>query len=286
MSSIGFLLHPGEEASIGDALVAARECGYDTWTALRDFESALPERAATTALVVTVGGDGTFLLGARAAAEHGLPVLGVNRGRLGFLTDVEVAQLPEAIATFARGEHREQRRSMLRARLERGGPDIGSNLALNDVVIKSPEIAAARLRLECDGELFGDYDADGLIIATATGSTAYALSAGGPPVDPRVHALVVVPLAVHAVMSRAMILPDAVTLRVSVLHGHVIAATDGQHTVILTEGDAMSIEPGPELVQVRLPGADSFAHRLRGKLRMGMPLKVDHYQQEGHDAAS
>ncbi len=100
-SSIGFLLHPGEQFAVQSAIARAQACGYMAWTALEDPEAAMREHSSTTALLVTLGGDGTFLYGARLAAPLGIPVVGVNRGRLGFLNDVEIDALPEAIARFA-----------------------------------------------------------------------------------------------------------------------------------------------------------------------------------------
>ena len=196
---------------------------------MREPEATLAEHAATTDLLVTIGGDGTFLYGARLAAPHGIPVMGVNRGRLGFLTDVEVADLPAALEAFAAGRCHTQRRSMLEAigARRRATRAPWQTLALNEVAVKSSGVAVARIRVEQDGELLGDFDADGMVVATATGSTAYALSAGGPPIDPRVRAIVVVPLAPHAVISRAIVLPEVVTLRVTVERGRVNVAADG-----------------------------------------------------------
>jgi NAD+ kinase len=234
--SIGFLLHPRERHHpevLEPAVARATAAGYEVWMDMGDAESAVAEHADSTMLLVTVGGDGTFLLGARLAAPRGIPVLGVNRGQLGFLTDIDLADLPDAIECFVQG----------------------------------------RLRVEVDGELFGEFDADGVIIATATGSTAYALSSGGPLVDPRVRAVVVVPLAPHAVITRAVVLPEAVTVQVTVHRGRTFAAADGHLEVPLREGRGVVVRPGPELHVVQVAGSPTFLRRLREKLRFGMPLK-------------
>lgn len=273
---VGFVLHPRERhhPELLDAAVAVVEAaGLGAWRAMGDAETALTEHAGVTALVVTVGGDGTFLLGARLAAPRGIPVLGVNRGQLGFLTDVGVDELPTAIDCFLRGRHRVERRSLLELDLSDRVPDLPSYLALNEVVVKSTGMNLARLRIEVDDELFGEFDADGVIIATSTGSTAYALSSGGPLVDPRVRAVVVVPLAPHAVITRAVVLPEAVTIRISVLRGRTFAAADGHVEVPLSEGTTVVVRPGPELHVVEAPGSHTFLRRLREKLRFGMPLK-------------
>ncbi len=271
---IGFLLHPGEQHTVQAGAERARQLGYGVWIEVRDPEVTLAKHAATTDLLVTIGGDGTFLYGARLAAPHGIPVMGVNRGRLGFLTDVEVTDLPAALEAFAGGRCHTQRRSMLEASV----PGEGDNppwlaLALNEVAVKSSGVAVARIRVEQDGELLGDFDADGVVVATATGSTAYALSAGGPPIDPRVRAIVVVPLAPHAVISRAIVLPEVVTLRVTVERGRVNVAADGLSEIRLRDGAEMIVRPGPELAFVRFDSSPSFLRRLRDKVRFGLPLK-------------
>jgi len=271
---IGFLLHPGEQRSAAAGATRARELGFDVWIEVREPEALLAEHAATTDLLVTIGGDGTFLYGARLAAPRGIPVMGVNRGRLGFLTDVEVADLPAAIEAFAAGRCHTQRRSMLEANVPADGDKPAwQALALNEVAVKSNGVAVARIRVEQDGELLGDFDADGMVIATATGSTAYALSAGGPPIDPRVRAIVVVPLAPHAVISRAIVLPEMVTLRITVERGRVNVAADGIAEIRLRDGAEMFIRPGPELAFVRFDDSPSFLRRLREKVRFGLPLK-------------
>ena len=275
--SVGFLLHPNEESNIAEALALVKAAGRESWTAIEDAAAVVTEHASTCALLVTVGGDGTFLLGARLAGPLGIPVLGVNRGRLGFLTDTEIGDLPETINAFLRGEHMLQMRSMLTTHVEERSDAEPRGVALNDVVAKSPGVTAVRMRICVDDEVLGDFDADGIVIATATGSTAYALSAGGPPVDPRVPATVIVPLAVHAVMSRAIIVPDTVTVRIQSLRGGMVAAIDGQQSGELHEGENLVVGAGPRLQQVRLPRAGGFAERLRHKLRLGVPLKSERH---------
>jgi NAD+ kinase len=272
---IGFLLHPGEQHAVEPGVARARQLGYDVWVEVREPEATIAEHAAETELLVTIGGDGTFLFGARLAAPRGIPVMGVNRGRLGFLTDVEVADLPGALEDFAAGRCHTQRRSMLEAIVPGDGGDgePWQALALNEVAVKSGGVSVARIRVEQDGELLGDFDADGVVVATATGSTAYAMSAGGPPIDPRVRAVVVVPLAPHAVISRAIVLPEMVTLRITVERGRVNVAADGNAEIRLRDGAEMTVRPGPELAFIRFDDSPSFLRRLREKVRFGLPLK-------------
>jgi NAD+ kinase len=276
--SIGFLLHPREETHgnlVAAAIELAEQHGFSTWTSVAHAEADLVRHRAETALLVTLGGDGTFLYGARLAAPLGIPVLGVNRGQLGFLTDIEVSQLHDAIDDFCAGRHRMQRRSLLELVVPgTGGAEGVEALALNEVVLKSGGVSLARMRVEADEELLGEFDADGIIVATSTGSTAYALSAGGPPVDPRVRALLVVPLAPHAVVTRAVVVPEAVTIHVTMLHGRGLAATDGHAAAEVAPGTRVTVRPGPELQVVQIAGSPSFLRRLREKVRFGTPLKA------------
>jgi NAD+ kinase len=130
-----------------------------------------------------------------------------------------------------------------------------------------------RVRVDADDELLGEFDADGVIVATATGSTAYAMSAGGPPVDPRLRALVVVPLAPHAVISRPVVIPDAVRVRITVERGRAVVAADGLLMGPLADRGEVDVRPGPDLALVRFSESPSFHRRLRQKFRFGVPLK-------------
>ena len=269
--SIGFLLHPGEQAAVQAAIARAQACGYAVWTALEDPESALAEHAGSTKLLVTVGGDGTFLYGARLAAPLGIAVMGANRGRLGFLNDVEIDRLPAAISRFAAGDYRTQQRSLLQ--VEVGGDEPVRSVALNEMVVRSRDVNLARLRVDADSDLLGVFDSDGVVIATATGSTAYAMSAGGPPVDPRLRALVIVPLAPHAVISRAVVLPDVVHVRVTLVRGRAFVAVDGLSLGVLADGGDVVVSPGPDLEVIRFADSPTFQQRLREKFRFGIPLR-------------
>jgi len=247
--SIGFLLHPGEQVVVQSAIARAQACGFEAWTALEDPEAAMHEHRANTALLVTLGGDGTFLYGARLAAPLGIPVVGVNRGRLGFLNDVEIDALPDAISRFASGDFTTQRRALLEIAVEGSAEPV---LAINEIVVRARDVNVVRLRVDVDGDLLGAFDADGVVVATATGSTAYALSAGGPPVDPRVRAVVVVPIAAHAVISRPVVIPELLPVRVTIDRGRVFVARAGTLVavpvqIVLTAATqaAAAASPGP-----------------------------------------
>lgn len=284
--TIGFLLHPREVESgaVEPAERAVRAAGLTPWTCPLDPGLSLADRSADLRLLVTIGGDGTFLLGARLAAPLGVPVLGVNRGQLGFLTDTELDDLPAALGAFLAGRYTTLRRSLLELSVvdpDSAAPRLEA-LALNEVVVRSTGTNIARVRIEVDDELLGEFDADGVVVATATGSTAYALSSGGPPVDPRVRATVIVPLAPHAVITRAVVVPEAVTVHIRVLRGRTFVAADGALDMPLAEGARVAVSPGPELQVVQVVGAPRFLSRLREKLRFGTPLKETFDPSDGH----
>ena len=282
--AIGFLLHPSEgDGALAGAMEVAARFGYRTWTTMVSPAEDVAEQAEGTVLLVTVGGDGTFLFGARLAAPRDIPVLGINRGRLGFLTDMELDELPAAIEAFAAGRTRGQRRSMLGAEIEAGERAGHRMVALNDIALKSPQVAVVRLHVEADGELLGEFDADGVVVASATGSTGYALSAGGPPIDPRVRAIIVVPIAPHAVITRPIVLPETTEVELTVVYGRVSVAADGQQQADLDAGGRVRVGPGPELTVVRGAHSPSFLRQLRDKVRFGLPLKpVERTEDEGH----
>jgi NAD+ kinase len=237
--SIGFLLHPGEQAAVQSAIARAQACGFIAWTALDDPEAAMAEHGATTALLVTLGGDGTFLYGARLAAPRRIPVVGVNRGRLGFLNDVEIDALPEAISRFAAGDYTTQRRSMIETTV---GDADDVVLAVNEIVVRARDVNVVRLRVDVDGDLLGAFDADGVVVA-------------------------------HAVISRPVVIPESLDVRVTIERGRVFVAADGRSIAWLGDGDSVLIRPGPELQVVRFADSPSFQSRLRLKFRYGIPHK-------------
>ena len=262
------------------------------------------ERAGHPDLIVTVGGDGTFLRGARVAAPIGALVLGVNVGRLGFLTEVEVADLDDALERIGRHEMFLDERMMLTMRASRPleipdgmdallhfgrGPalpppapragtaeEVGWGvaldvLALNDVVFeKLSRDRQASLAVYVDGRLFASYSADALIVSTPTGSTAYSFAAGGPIVAPHLDALVFTPVAPHMVFNRSLVLSvhDRVGVRVLEHSGQVAVSVDGQLRGVLDPNDWISVYAGPRRARlVRL--ADSpFLERVR--MRFGL----------------
>jgi len=227
-------------------------------------------------LVLTLGGDGTLLRGARAAGPHGVPVLGCNLGRLGFLTLVQVDELEPALESIASGDVEIEERVALDVRVARRDGSLpkpsGSYYTVNDAVIhKSGFARLITLRLWADDEEVGHYSADGIIVATATGSTAYSLSAGGPIIVPTLEGIVATPISPHTLAVRPVVFPATTTLRVELLSDSddLALTVDGQSGERLQFGDQVEIVRSDHPLRlVRLPG-HTFFGVLRRKLRWG-----------------
>ena len=224
-------------------------------------------------LLVTLGGDGTLLRGARMAAPHGVPVLGVNLGHLGFLTSLAPGELEDGLETLAAGTVVLDERMVLTVRAEGGDGAVHmETLALNDAVLHRGGVARMiRMAVSAHGEEVGTYSADGIILATPTGSTAYSLSAGGPIVSPTVDCIVATPICPHTLAVRPLILSAAETITIEVLSPteELILTIDGQESVNLIPGDRLVVERAPvPLRLVRFPG-QTFFSTLRRKLRWG-----------------
>jgi NAD+ kinase len=221
--------------------------------------------------LIVLGGDGTLLSMARAVGDLGVPLLGINLGGLGFLTATTLDELLPAMEALLAGAMAVEERMMLAARLVRGGQPVGEYVALNDVVItKSAMSRIIDLAVSVDGRHATGYRADGLIISTPTGSTAYNLSAGGPILFPTMDAVVLTPIAPHTLSNRPIVLPGAQRIDVT-LRGdqEVMLTMDGQVGVSLRERD--TVEVGKARARIRLMRFDQkdFFSVLRTKLKWG-----------------
>ncbi|MBI2873537.1 MAG: NAD(+)/NADH kinase [Firmicutes bacterium] len=230
------------------------------------------ELPAAADMIMALGGDGTLLGVARKAAWSGKPVLGVNLGRLGFLTAVELDDLYHALPRLLAGDYTVDERLMLEAEVRREGCSIERTAALNDVVVTKGSFARLiELATYIDGHYFMTYVADGLIIATPTGSTAYSLSAGGPIVSPGQASIIVTPICPHSLYSRSLVISNHQLVRVCVKASHedIALTVDGQHGIKLRPSDEVLIrDAGAKARLVRLPGR-SFYEVLRRKLAEG-----------------
>ncbi len=227
------------------------------------------EIGARCDLAIVVGGDGTMLGIARELARYDVPLVGINQGRLGFITDVPVGQVREAIEPLIEGDFEEEHRAMLESEVWRDGGRIFEGLSMNDVVVSRGATAGmVELRVDIGGEFVANLRADGLIIASPTGSTAYALSAGGPILHPGIAGWVLVPIASHTLSNRPIVLPDSGIIRVEIVAGRDASASfDMQGLTSLQHGDQVRVRRSEHRVRFLHPRGWSYYATLRRKLR-------------------
>jgi NAD+ kinase len=222
-------------------------------------------------LVVVLGGDGTLLSAVRATAAADAPLLGVNLGSLGFLTDVPLSSLFPMLDAIAQGRAPVEQRSLMQCDLLRGEEILGSYKAFNDAVVNKTVLARLNnYDLFIDKVFVSSYRADGMIVATPTGSTAYSLSAGGPVVMPTVNAFVVTPVAPHSLTHRPLVVPDSAVVEILLRSDEEVAylSMDGQPGVDLRDGDRVRCRRSEHKVSLFRTEADFF-HVLRTKLKWG-----------------
>lgn len=219
-------------------------------------------------LALVVGGDGTMLGIGRQLAQFGVPLVGINQGRLGFITDIAFEDFQTALEPMLRGEYEEDRRWMMQAEVMRDGRCVFSATAMNDVVVNRGATAGmVELRVEVDGRFVANQRADGLIIATPTGSTAYALSAGGPLLHPSISGWVMVPIAPHTLSNRPIVLPDTGEVTVEIVAGRDASANfDMQSLATLLHGDRITVRRSKYQMRFLHPRGWSYFDTLRKKL--------------------
>jgi NAD+ kinase len=246
------------------------------WTV--DKMLPIDELAGVIDLGIVVGGDGSMLSACRKMAASGIPLLGINRGRLGFLTDISPDEIEARVMPVLNGEYKQTRRFMLETSVTRDGQQIGTGTALNDIVLHpGMSVRMMTFELYVDGEFVYSQRSDGLIVATPTGSTAYALSAGGPLLFPELDAIVVVPLNPHTLSSRPIALHgDAqIELRVSSRNElHPLITCDGHNDFMTEPGDIITIQKHANDIQLIHPKDNNFYGVCRSKLGWGSRLGV------------
>jgi NAD+ kinase len=219
-------------------------------------------------LGLVVGGDGTMLGIGRQLARYGVALMGINQGRLGFITDIPIESYAATLLPMLQGTFEEDHRSLMHARVMRAGVCVFDALALNDVVVnRGATSGMLELRVEVDGRLVANQRADGLIIATPTGSTAYALSAGGPLMHPSIPGWVMVPIAPHTLTNRPIVLADAAEVAIELVAGRDASANfDMQSLASLQHGDRIIVRRSEHRARFLHPQGWSYFDTLRRKL--------------------
>jgi NAD+ kinase len=227
-------------------------------------------------LVIVVGGDGSMLGAARALAWSKVPVLGINRGSLGFLTDIRPDDLEAKVGEVLDGQYSVENRFLLEAEVRRAGEPIGQGDALNDVVLHpGKSTRMIEFELYIDGQFVCSQKADGLIIATPTGSTAYSLSAGGPIMHPKLDAIVIVPMYPHTLSSRPIVVDGNSELKIVVSPNMAIypqVSCDGQNHFTCAPGDTVTIKKKPQKLHLIHPLDHNYYEVCRTKLGWGSRL--------------
>lgn len=241
----------------------AQATGIDAYPA-----RAAAELGAACDIAVVVGGDGTMLGFARQMAPYGVPLVGINQGRLGFITDIPLEEYREALAPMIAGDYDIEHRSMLGGDVLRAGECIFDGLAMNDVVVSRGAAASmVELRIEVGDEFVANLRADGLIVASPTGSTAYALSAGGPILHPGIAGWVLVPIAPHTLSNRPIVLPDSGDVVIEIVAGRdAIASFDMHLLASLAIGDRIVVKRSLHQVRFLHPRGFNYYATLRRKL--------------------
>jgi NAD+ kinase len=253
----------------GQGLQVALERETAVNTGMKGFEAlSTAELGQQCDLAIVVGGDGTMLGIARELSRHNLPLVGINQGRLGFITDITVGEFREALAPMIAGDYEEEHRAMIEGGVWRNGERIFEGLSLNDVVVSRGATASmVELAMHIGDEFVANLRADGLIVASPTGSTAYALSAGGPILHPGIAGWVLVPIASHTLSNRPIVLPDGGQIRIEVVAGRDASANfDMQSLTRLLHGDQIVVQRSAHKVRFLHPRGWSYYATLRRKL--------------------
>jgi NAD+ kinase len=265
---VGVVPHPNRD--VAAELVERAEQrlgahGIEVRDASKDPDAALDPSGLD--LVISLGGDGTMLRAVDAAYEAGVPVLGVNVGQMGYLTEVEPAEFDHALDRIVSGDYEVAERMVVEVIVTSAGPAAGRWFALNEAVLEKVHTGRlARVEVDINGSFFTSYAADGVIVATPTGSTAYSFSARGPIVSPRHRCLLLTPVSPHMLFDRSLVLAPEETLRFSVSDDHCVVLTlDGRELGELAAGDTVSCRGGDRPARIVTFGPRDFHQILKAK---------------------
>lgn len=243
------------------------------WFARRHVVASLePAAAATADLAVVLGGDGTLLAAARLLGDRQIPIVAINYGGLGFLTEVTLDEMYPALESVLKGEFVTQLRMMMDVLVSRNGTSVANYRALNDVVINKGTLSRmVELETRVDDQYVSRFRADGLIVSTPTGSTAYNLSAGGPIIFPTMSAMILTPICSHTLTNRPIVLPEDVRIEIALASAQedVYVTVDGQVGLKLQMGDQLLVHKSDVAVKLVAPPDKNYFDVLRGKLKWG-----------------
>ncbi len=276
VTRIGFAYNPTIEPAIE---LSARATGWcqvrsiDHWQLPADDLAGLVRELPTTDALVVLGGDGTFLRAVRAVAEVDVPILGINLGKVGFLSKAEAGELDAVLGKIATGDYRIDERMALEGRILRGGQpvDVVRHVAFNDIVVARGALArVCRLDVSIDDTHLATFIADGLIVASPTGSTGYSFSAGGPILDPVSRNLVVTPIAAYLSAIRSVVVSPRQTVRCTVVDAHeALVSIDGREDIPAAVGDVVEVRAVERPIRLIEPtGAQPFWDLLRRKVAL------------------
>lgn len=278
MNVIGILQQPRipqSEPLAAEIAAWLAERGVESWTAAPwDADEDLGAELARSSLVIVLGGDGSTLRAARWTVPDEVPIFGINLGRVGFLSEAQPNDWPEKLARVLQGNYWIERRLLIHAEHWRDGQRLGDYVALNEVVVgRGAQSRTIQLHLQVDDDLVATYTADGLIVATPTGSTAYAMAAGGPLLPPQLQNIIVVPVAPHLSFNRSLVLHEGARIAVQVEMSHEANLTvDGQRSVPLENNDRILVTKHTHpCCFVRVESSGYFYRRLMQRLGHGWP---------------
>lgn len=283
MKSVAIILNPEKPDAVRLAAELVPWFGEHGVRVMAEHEAATAMEALSLSrdeaelvkadFALVLGGDGTLLRASRIMAPAGVPMLAVRFGSFGFMADIEPSGAREALENVLQGKHRIDERMMIEAAVLRAGKKINSATALNDVVIaKGPLARMLRLDTHVSGKYISTYSADGLIVATPTGSTAYSLSAGGPLVMPALKTIIITPICPHTLNARSLMISSEDTVEVTVEGGPgdvVMLTIDGQLGVQLETGDRVSVREADFRAKLITFGPTTFYEKLQTRLRWG-----------------
>jgi NAD+ kinase len=271
---VSVLTHPtriSDSVLQSEVLPLFEQLKWDYEVFKRSYEEQ-QQPARDTDFILVLGGDGTFLWGARLAVARDVPILGIMFGRLGFLCQVPFSQLGQALLMVQNGEMPVEERSMIEGEIRSLSGESRTGIALNDIVVSKAEIEKLRdITVHHDGQLIAHYRADGLIFASPTGSTAYTLSAGGPLVHPDLKAIVLTPICAHSLFTKPLVIPPDDVLEVAGLAGsYPLAVTfDGTTIERMTAGDTLVVRNHARALRMYTPPEYDFYSVLRQKFQHG-----------------